>query len=151
MTDAPQTPSSPLPGATPAPDGAGGTGAPTGAAAPTATASPAAEPAAATPGESVLLPADWPVQAADTVERVVSQVRERTTVPAMTAIRGVVYGLLAAIVAITALVLVCVGIVRVLDVLIPRGVWIAYAILGTVLVVAGAIFWSQRHEHDPTT
>ena len=39
---------------------------------------------------------DWPAQAADTIVSVVEKVRDRTTGPAITATRAVVFGLLAA-------------------------------------------------------
>ena len=57
------------------------------------------------PGQHRPKPArdDWPAQAADTIVRVVGQVRDRTTGPAITAARAVVFGLLAAILGTVAL------------------------------------------------
>lgn len=99
---------------------------------------------------SLILPPDWPARAADTVERVVEQVRDRTTVPAMNVVRGIVYGILVATVAVVALVLVTIAVVRILDVLLPREVWLAYTILGVLCVLVGSILWAQRRAHDPT-
>jgi hypothetical protein len=59
-------------------------------------ATPAAGATRATSG-----PDEWPAQAADTIVRVVGSVRDKTTGPAVTAARGAVYGLLAAILATT--------------------------------------------------
>ncbi|MEO7427847.1 MAG: hypothetical protein ABIY48_00540, partial [Acidimicrobiales bacterium] len=41
---------------------------------------------------------DWPAQAADTIERVVGSVRDKTTGPAITLARWVVYGTFALVV-----------------------------------------------------
>lgn len=81
---------------------------------------------------------DWTVQAADTVERVVGSVRDKTTVPLITIARVLVFGLLAAIVGGASLVFLTIGLVRVLDVYTGEGrVWIAYALLGGIFTLAG--------------
>jgi hypothetical protein len=87
---------------------------------------------------------DWPVRAADTIERVVGQVRAKTTGPAIVASRWVVYGLLAAFLGMVALVLFIVAVVRVMDVWIPGDVWIPYLILGLVFALGGALLWRRR-------
>ena len=51
---------------------------------------------------------DWAAQITDQIERVVSTVRDRTTRPALTVVRGLVFGIIAAAGAITALVLLSV-------------------------------------------
>src|SRR3954469_7025783 len=81
---------------------------------------------------------DWASQVADTIERVVGQVRERTTRPLVTATRAIVFGLLAAIIGIASLVLVAITLVRVLTYL-PGGVWVAHLITGLVFLIAGII------------
>ena len=52
-----------------------------------------------------VLEGDWPVRAADTVERVVDTVRSKTTGPAIVASRAVVYGAVGAVLAIIAVTL----------------------------------------------
>lgn len=111
---------------------------------------------ATTPGRPSILPgpqapdSDWPAQAADTIERVVGNVRDKTTGPALTAARGVIYGLFAAIVGLAVLVLFVVAAVRVLDTYLPDAVfgedhtWAAHAIVGAVLSIAGAVCWARR-------
>src|SRR5690349_25113812 len=79
-----------------------------------------------------VLEGDWPVRAADTVERVVDTVRSKTTGPAIVASRAVVYGVVGAVLAIIAATLLIAAIIRVLDVYLPRGVWLPYLILGAV-------------------
>jgi hypothetical protein len=94
--------------------------------------------------------ADWPAQAADTIVRVVGQVRNKTTGPAVTVARGVVYGVLAGITGIVFLVLLAICLVRVIDVYLPESVtsddntWLAHAIVGAVFTGAGLVLWRFR-------
>jgi hypothetical protein len=102
---------------------------------------------------------DWPAQAADTIERVVGQVRDKTTGPALQAARGVVYGTFGGIIAIACLIVFIIGAVRLLDVYLPDSVfgedhvWVVYLMIGLVLVVAGAVSWSRRRpaREEPQT
>jgi hypothetical protein len=92
--------------------------------------------------------ADWTTQAADAIEAAVSAVRDRTVVPAQRATRAVVYGLLVAFFVATALVLLIVGVFRGLVLLTGRA-WVAYLIVGGMLVIAGAFCWSRRSKPAP--
>jgi hypothetical protein len=93
---------------------------------------------------------DWAAQAADTIERVVGNVRDRTTGPALTAARGVVYGTFAALVGLAALVLATIAAVRLVDSYLPEAVfgeentWAAHLIIGLVFVIVGAVLWLRR-------
>jgi hypothetical protein len=87
---------------------------------------------------------DWPSQAAQFVEDVVKAVQAKTTTPALLVARGIVYGTLAAIVGVAALVLLAAGAVRGLDVLLPGDVWQAHLITGVVFVLAGSLLWRKR-------
>ena len=87
---------------------------------------------------------DWPAQAADTLERVVGQVRDKTTGPALTAARAVVYGTFAGIIGLAVLVLFIIAAVRLIDSYLPGEVWAVYAILGVVFSIAGLVLWSRR-------
>lgn len=96
---------------------------------------------------------DWPADAADRIVRIVGLVRDKTTGPALTAARGVVYGLLAALLGGTAAVLIAIGAVRGLDegieaVADSRETWAAHGLIGVLFVVAGSILWSKRHPAD---
>jgi hypothetical protein len=86
---------------------------------------------------------DWPAQAAGAIERVVTTVRDKTVVPAQKATRAVVYGLLATFFIGTALVLLVIGAFRGL-VILTGHVWLAYLIVGGILVLGGTFLWSQR-------
>jgi hypothetical protein len=104
---------------------------------------------------SALPPGDWAAQAADTIERAVGNVRDRTTGPAITVARGVVYGTFAVLVGIAAAVLATIGAVRLIDNYLPSAAfgeehtWAAYLILGLVFVIAGAVLWARRHGPGP--
>ena len=87
---------------------------------------------------------DWTVQAADTIERVVGNIRDKTAVPLTTIARALVYGLLAAVIGTAALVLLITGLVRVLDTVLPRGVWLPDLILGTLFTLVGFVLWRKR-------
>ena len=86
---------------------------------------------------------DWATQAADALEHAVTAVREKTVVPAQKATRAVVFGLLAVFFVGTALTLLVIGGFRAL-VILTGEVWIAYLIVGGILVIAGALLWRLR-------
>jgi hypothetical protein len=120
---------------------------------------------ATTPGRPPTLPGpppqerDWPAQAADTIEHVVGQVRDKTTGPALTGARAVVYGTFAAIVGVAALVLLIVALIRLVDSYLPDAVfgedhmWATYLIVGLAFTVVGGVLWARRtgaREERPT-
>lgn len=88
---------------------------------------------------------DWTVKSADTVDAIVGLVRDKAVVPVTTAMRWIVYGLLAAIVGTMSLVLLAAGTVRGLDVATGAGrVWIAHLITGGIFTLGGLFLWSKR-------
>jgi hypothetical protein len=99
---------------------------------------------------------DWPSQAADAIERVVGSVRDKTTGPALTVAKAVVYGTFALIVGLAAFVLFIVAAVRFLDNYLPDAVfgdehiWAAYLILGSLFVLVGVILWIRRRVPEQT-
>jgi hypothetical protein len=98
------------------------------------------------------VPADWTTTAADAIEQFVATLRDRTVVPAQRATRAIVFGLLTMAFATVAFILLLIGGFRALVVL-CGDVWLAYLVLGTVLVLLGAFCWSKRSAPDdaPTT
>lgn len=82
--------------------------------------------------------ADWTVQTADTIERVVGSVRNKTTVPLTTVARGLVYGLLAAFTGMTALVLLAIAAVRLLTIALGEA-WAAHLVSGAIFTLAGVL------------
>ena len=89
---------------------------------------------------------DWTVTTADTVERVVGTIRDKTTVPLTTVARAIVYGQIAAVMGLTALVLLVILVVRIIANYIggpvgghARAVWVTEGFFGLVFVFSGAI------------
>ena len=93
---------------------------------------------------------DWPAQAADKIVDVVGQVRDRTTGPAITAVRGLVYGVLAGILGAVCIVLFIICLVRLLDTYVvgEDNTWLAHLIVGVLFSGVGAWLWSQRRASD---
>lgn len=87
---------------------------------------------------------DWASQTADQIEKVVVGLRSKTADPLDHIARIVVYGLLAAVVGIAALVLLIAGLVRALDVLLPGEVWSAHVLLGGIFTLLGLFLWTKR-------
>ncbi len=86
--------------------------------------------------------ADWTVQVADTIESVVNSVRAKTTVPLETVARGLVYGILIVALGTTAMILLTIASVRLLDYVLP--IWAVYAIVGGLFTVGGLFSWRKR-------
>jgi hypothetical protein len=93
-------------------------------------------------------PRDWTTETADRIEAVVTAVREKTTVPVQKIAAAVVYGLVAGVLAIVALILLVIGLLR-LHVYLwfhPEGrrVWVTYVVLGAIFTAAGMFCWRKR-------
>ena len=101
-------------------------------------------PAPGAAGVSSLLGDDWPSQTADTIERLIGTVRSKTTEPVERIVRGIVYGLLAAVLGVVALVLLAIAAVRFVDAYLPGEVWAAHLLIGALFTAAGLLLWSRR-------
>ncbi len=84
---------------------------------------------------------DWPAQAADTIVDLVGTARQKTTGPALTAARGVVYGVIILVIATMALVVLVAGTVRLLNNWLD--VWLTYLILGVLCLLGGALMFRR--------
>ena len=91
-----------------------------------------------------ILEGDWPAQAATGIEQLVTSVRDKTTVPALTAARAVVYSLVGGPLLIAALIMLVICLIRLVDNYLPGGVWAAYLLVGGLFVLIGFILWAQR-------
>jgi hypothetical protein len=85
---------------------------------------------------------EWTSQAADTIEKTVVAIRDRTVEPATKAANFVVYGVFAACCALTALLLLTIVTFRALTYAMP--VWAAWMLLGGIFVVGGLFCWTRR-------
>ena len=86
---------------------------------------------------------DWPARTADSIERVVTTIRDRTTRPLLVAGRAIVFGLLAVVVGVAAVVLLSITVVRVVVILTDRA-WLAHLILGAFFVIVGFVLLRLR-------
>ena len=96
---------------------------------------------------------DWTVQATDTIESVVTTIRDKTVVPVTTVARGIVYGLVAGVLGVAALILVTIVLIRFLDVYLPfhphaRRVWVTDAGIGGIFTLAG-LFFLRKAKRTP--
>ena len=86
---------------------------------------------------------DWAARTADSIERVVLAVRDRTTRPLLLAGRAIVFGLLAAMLAVTATVLIAILVVRLITALTGKA-WLAELIVGAFFVIIGVVLLILR-------
>lgn len=99
---------------------------------------------------------DWPVQAADTIERVVQGVRDKTTGPAINAARWLVAGLFALVAGTMVAILLAVALVRFVDAYLPDWlvgedhVWAAHGLVGLFPFVGGLALLRKRHQPAET-
>ena len=97
-----------------------------------------------------VVPQEWPAQAADTIVDTIAMVRDRTTKPAMIASRGLVYGLIAAVIGIVGVVLFIILFIRVLNNYLPGNIWTVYAVLGLGFTTGGLICLRKANHPAPT-
>src|SRR5688500_15995673 len=84
---------------------------------------------------------DWTAQVADTIESVVTSVRDRTTAPLVTVARAIVYGMVAGVFGVAIVILFTIIAVRVLDIVLP--IWLTYLVLGGIFLLVGTVLWMK--------
>lgn len=92
---------------------------------------------------------EWPAEVAARIETVVAAVRDKTTVPAILAAEGIVYGVVLAALGAAMFILFMIALVRLVDVYLPvqpigRRVWIVDAGASAILLVLGTFLWRKR-------
>ena len=85
---------------------------------------------------------EWTTQAADTIEKTVVAIRDRTVEPATKAANYVVYGVFAGCCVLCAILLLTIVTFRVLTYAMP--VWAAWMLLGGIFVIGGLFCWTRR-------
>ncbi|HYA44840.1 MAG TPA: hypothetical protein VED59_04475 [Acidimicrobiales bacterium] len=93
----------------------------------------------------------WSAELAERVVDAVAWVRSRATVRLATALGFLVYGLVAVVGVLAAVVLLLIGLVRIWDAYVPvdplgRRVWLFYVVFGGMLFLLGAWLWSRARE-----
>jgi hypothetical protein len=88
---------------------------------------------------------DWPVQATEAIVKVVGTAHDKITGPIQTVARAIVYGLLAAILGVTAFVLLVILALRLVNSYLPESVfgenhmWAAHLLVGLLFTVSGLV------------
>src|SRR6476646_3723952 len=95
------------------------------------------------------LPPQWPAEATDAIVTAVGTVRDRTTGPALTAARAIVYGVFAAILGVIAIVLAIAMIIRMANNYLPGEIGTVYIGLGTIFTLGGLVLWSKAFSAPP--
>ncbi len=80
-------------------------------------------------------------RALDAVDTVVATVNDKAVRPAIVAARGIVFGVVIAVVAVTVFVLFCVGFIRVTTIAGHR-IWASYIVLGLLFSAVGAVLYA---------
>ncbi len=97
---------------------------------------------------------NWATEFTQTIVESIDKVRDRTTKPIVMIARGLVFGLLIAFLGVMALVLLLVGLSRGLINLLEwpfdhdSAVWMSHLIVGSLLVLLGAILMIKRQRKE---
>ncbi|MGI8662194.1 MAG: hypothetical protein ACR2LQ_03165 [Acidimicrobiales bacterium] len=95
---------------------------------------------------------DWPTQATDSIVKVVGTAHQKITGPITTVARALAYGLLAAALGATALVVAIILAGRLLDAYLPAAVfgdehmWAAHLIVGLLFTLGGIVCFRRAHQ-----
>lgn len=88
--------------------------------------------------------ADWTKDLLDRLDHYIDVVRSNTTDRLVKVARLVVYGVIAAILGAMAAIVALIAMIRVLDIILPREVWLPYVVLGAIFLGAGLFLWSKK-------
>lgn len=99
---------------------------------------------------------NWAPELADTVERLVGQVRDKTTSKVVVVVRALVFGLVVAFSGIVALVLTLILGTKLLQRIVNIGgwidadssVWVSYMVLGGIFTLFGLFCMHKRESPD---
>jgi hypothetical protein len=92
---------------------------------------------------------DWSSDAADAIENAVALVRDRSVKPAQAIRKGVVFGLLAALVAIPAVLLTLIVVFRGTVAVYQGEVWAAWLTYGAIFLAFGGFLFAKRNPRNP--
>jgi hypothetical protein len=82
-------------------------------------------------------------RALDTIDAVVAAVNDKAVRPAIVAARAIVFGVVIAVIGITALILFCIMFIR-LTTIAGHRIWGSYIVLGLLFSGIGAFIYSRR-------
>jgi vacuolar-type H+-ATPase subunit I/STV1 len=87
---------------------------------------------------------DWTTDLLDRLDHYIDVVRSNTTDRLVKVARLLVFGLIAAILGLMAGVVALIALIRILDVVLPREVWLPYLLLGAIFLALGLFLWSKK-------
>jgi vacuolar-type H+-ATPase subunit I/STV1 len=87
---------------------------------------------------------DWTTDLLDRLDHYIDVVRRNTTDRLVKIARLVVFGVIAVILGSMAGIVALIALIRILDVVLPREVWLPYVILGAIFMGAGLFLWSKK-------
>ena len=87
---------------------------------------------------------DWTTDLLDRLDHYIDVVRSNTTDRLVKVARILVFGLITAILGTMAAVIALITLIRVLDIVLPREVWLPYMVLGAIFLAAGLFAWSKK-------
>ena len=87
---------------------------------------------------------DWTKDLLDRLDHYIELVRSNTTDRLVKVARLLVFGVIAAILGAMAGVVALIALIRVLDIVLPREVWLPYMLLGAIFLGLGMFLWSKK-------
>ena len=87
---------------------------------------------------------DWTKDLLDRLDHYIEVVRSNTTDRLVKVARVLVYGVIALILGSMAAIIALITLIRVLDIVLPREVWLPYMVLGAIFLAGGLFAWSKK-------
>ncbi|HET7721212.1 MAG TPA: hypothetical protein VFK43_14700 [Acidimicrobiales bacterium] len=88
--------------------------------------------------------ADWTKDLLDRLDHYIDVVRSNTTDRLVKVARLLVFGVIALILGSMAGIIALITLIRLLDIALPREVWLPYVVLGAIFLVVGLFLWSRK-------
>jgi vacuolar-type H+-ATPase subunit I/STV1 len=88
--------------------------------------------------------ADWTKDLLDRLDHYIDVVRSNTTDRLVKVARVLVFGLITAILGTMAGIIALITLIRLLDIVLPREVWLPYILLGAIFLGGGLFAWSKK-------
>ena len=88
--------------------------------------------------------ADWTKDLLDRLDHYIDVVRSNTTDRLVKVVRVLVFGVISLILGSMAAIIALIMLIRVLDIVLPREVWLAYMVLGAIFLAGGLFAWSKK-------
>lgn len=88
--------------------------------------------------------ADWTKDLLDRLDHYIDVVRSNTTDRLVKVARVLVFGVIAMILGSMAGIIALITLIRLLDIVLPREVWLPYMVLGAIFLVMGMFAWSKK-------